>query len=214
MRTFYDILGVKSDATQEEISKVFRTLVMANHPDRFLDPAEKASAEKMLKDITEAYNTLSKPPLRTQYDRSLTAPQSLTSTKTPQEQARDMMQQGLAKEKGGEYASALAMYDHAARMDPQNADAVFSAGLIRLRTPRWRQQGTLEVEKAIAMAPFNAMFVTEYGSFLIENGQMLKAQKLLEVAEKNFKDNPFIPDLLAKAKGQKGAGFSLFGKKK
>jgi curved DNA-binding protein CbpA len=214
MRTFYDVLGVKPDATQEEISKVFRTLVMSNHPDRFLDPAEKAAAEKMLKDVTEAYNTLGKPQARAQYDRDLSAPQKLTPTKTLPEQARDMIGQGLAKERAGDNASALAMYDHAARLDPQNSDAVFNAGLIRIRTQRWRQQGVLDIEKAISMAPQNPTYVTEYATFLIESGLNLKAQKLLEVAEKSFKDNPMILDLLAKSKGQKPGGFSLFGKKK
>jgi DnaJ-class molecular chaperone len=213
-RTFYEILGVKSDISMADLNKVFRALVMTNHPDRFLDPAEKAAAERMLKDITEAYNTLSKPQARLQYDRALSAPQSLTSAKTPQEQSKDMLQQGLAKEQAGEYASALAMFDHAARLDPQNAEAIFHAGMNRLRTPRWRQEGSQQVEKAIAMAPYNAIFVTEYATFLIENGQMLKAQKLLEATQKTFKDDPFIPDLLARAKGQKGTGFSLFGKKK
>ncbi len=62
-KTFYQILGVPGDARQADISKAFRLLVKENHPDRFPDPAEKAVAEKKLKEITEAYNTLGKPRL-------------------------------------------------------------------------------------------------------------------------------------------------------
>lgn len=63
-KNFYDILGVKRDATQDEIKKAFRKLAVKYHPDAGGD------AEKF-KDISEAYNTLSNPEKRKEYDQLL-----------------------------------------------------------------------------------------------------------------------------------------------
>ncbi|RMG04329.1 MAG: molecular chaperone DnaJ [Nitrospirae bacterium] len=65
-RDYYDILGVKRDASQEEIKKAFRKLARKYHPD--LNPGNK-EAEKRFKEINEAYDVLGDPKKRAEYDR-------------------------------------------------------------------------------------------------------------------------------------------------
>lgn len=67
---YYDILGVNRNASDEEIKKAWKTLAMRYHPDRQAgkSPAEKADAEKHMKEINEAYSVLSDPDKRRQYD--------------------------------------------------------------------------------------------------------------------------------------------------
>lgn len=65
-RNYYDILGVNKDATPEEVKKAFRKLARQYHPD--LNPNNK-QAEDRFKDINEAYEVLSDPDKRTQYDQ-------------------------------------------------------------------------------------------------------------------------------------------------
>lgn len=65
VRDYYEILGVSANATQEEIKKSFRTLVRKYHPDVHPD---KALAERMFKQIHEAYRTLSDEDKRKVYD--------------------------------------------------------------------------------------------------------------------------------------------------
>ncbi len=66
---FYDRLGLNRSASQEDIKKAYRRLAKEYHPDRNPD----ASAEEKLKKINEAYDVLSDPEKRSNYDRYGTA---------------------------------------------------------------------------------------------------------------------------------------------
>ena len=62
---YYDILGVKKNASAEEIKKAYRKLALKYHPDHA--KGDKASEEKFKK-ISEAYAVLSDKDKRKQYD--------------------------------------------------------------------------------------------------------------------------------------------------
>lgn len=66
--THYDTLGVPQTATQEEIKKAFKALAMAHHPDKNPDDPD---AEYKFKKINGAYQVLSSPRKRIEYDSSL-----------------------------------------------------------------------------------------------------------------------------------------------
>lgn len=68
MKDFYKILEVESTATNDQIKSQHRLLVHAWHPDKFPNPDQKAKAEEKLKEINEAYSTLSDPEKREMYD--------------------------------------------------------------------------------------------------------------------------------------------------
>ena len=63
-KNYYDILGVKRDATQDDIKKAFRKLASKYHPDAGGD-------EKKFAEISEAYTTLSDEKKRREYDQML-----------------------------------------------------------------------------------------------------------------------------------------------
>jgi len=65
-KDYYQILGIKRDATEKEIKQAYRRLARKHHPD--LNPGDK-SAEAKFKEINGAYEVLSDPEKRKKYDR-------------------------------------------------------------------------------------------------------------------------------------------------
>ena len=65
-RDYYQTLGVKKDANQDEIKKAYRKLARKYHPD--VNP-DDPNAEEKFKDINEAYQVLSDEEKRQKYDR-------------------------------------------------------------------------------------------------------------------------------------------------
>lgn len=65
-RDYYDILEVPKNASADEIKKAYRKKAIQYHPDK--NPGDKAAEEKF-KEAAEAYEVLSNPDKRAQYDR-------------------------------------------------------------------------------------------------------------------------------------------------
>ena len=64
--TYYDLLEVKSTATELEIKKSYRKLAIKYHPDK--NPGNELAAETFKK-ISEAYQVLSDKEKRVRYDQ-------------------------------------------------------------------------------------------------------------------------------------------------
>jgi molecular chaperone DnaJ len=69
LENLYNILGVSPNASSEDIKKAYRILAMRHHPDR--NP--HASAEIRFNAIKRAYEVLSDPVKRAEYDQSLSS---------------------------------------------------------------------------------------------------------------------------------------------
>ncbi len=65
-RDYYEVLGISKNADESEIKKAYRKLALKYHPDK--NPGDTAAEEKF-KEAAEAYEVLSNPEKKAQYDR-------------------------------------------------------------------------------------------------------------------------------------------------
>ena len=65
-RDYYQMLGIRRDASKKEIRQAYRRLARKNHPD--VNPGDKMAGERF-KEINNAYEILSDPEKRVKYDR-------------------------------------------------------------------------------------------------------------------------------------------------
>jgi molecular chaperone DnaJ len=64
-RDYYEVLGVERGATPEDLKKAFRKQALKFHPDRNKEP----DANDRFKEVNEAYQVLSDPQRKAQYDQ-------------------------------------------------------------------------------------------------------------------------------------------------
>jgi curved DNA-binding protein CbpA len=70
VKTHYEVLELTPSATLQDVKKAYRKLALKYHPDRN-PPTEKESATIQFRQVNEAYETLSDPDKRRQYDQDL-----------------------------------------------------------------------------------------------------------------------------------------------
>lgn len=70
---YYQVLGIKRNATPEEVKEAYLYWVNVLHPDRMLKMPEhvRMKAQDDLKKVNEAYSVLSDLKMRAQYDRKM-----------------------------------------------------------------------------------------------------------------------------------------------
>ena len=74
--SYYDLLGIATAASADDIGKAFRREMAKYHPDKVQHLAEEFQrlAAARAAELTQAYRTLTEPELRARYDANLTVP--------------------------------------------------------------------------------------------------------------------------------------------
>lgn len=104
MTNYYEVLGVKDQASPSEIKRAYRKLVKIYHPD--INAAPEAAVK--IVEITEAYEVLSDPFAKTNYDLAYFEGVKTAYTQTYQETPEDLAKKAYKRKREAEERESIA----------------------------------------------------------------------------------------------------------
>lgn len=160
MVTLYDTLGVREDATEEEVKRAYRKAAMRSHPDR--NVGNEAAAHATFQQVKEAYAILSDPEQRRVYDAVFAEEMQRLARRREKERRRA---QAEAARQEAEYAAFVTLAMRYAEQG-HNRDVLFGVllgraceatlaariadGVAALQTSRKAQPAAASAEKGAA----------------------------------------------------------------
>ncbi len=178
MTDHYQKLGVSKTASANEIRQAYARIAKEKHPDRFLDPAEKAKAHALFQDLTTAFNTLYNANSRREYDASLERP---TPT-NPEEIARDAFEQAKQMLEEGHVQEAVTQLQRAVHHAPNEGRYHFALGRALAKNRGTIRDAIQAFEKAIQLQPKEALYHAELAVVLHSQSLSVRARKAAEAA--------------------------------
>lgn len=194
-RTYYEILGIDSQASAEDVRGAFRRLARERHPDRFRD-RDRAAAERDFQAITEAYNVLSDPDRRARYDQglaSLTRPAGMTN---PRDVARALVAKAVGLMKLGEHKQAGELLAQAVAHDPQSARARHHYGLFLAQHGGRLDEGLRHLDQAVKLDPMNIRLLLDASRLFALARMVTRATRLAQSAAELSPGDPAVESWL------------------
>jgi curved DNA-binding protein CbpA len=180
MADYYQLLGVNPQASATEIRAAYARLAREKHPDRFQDAAQKQSAQRAFQEITTAFNALTNPKSRQEYDAMRDKP----APRTPEEIARDAFERAQPALEAGQLGEAVTLLQTAVHHAPSEVGYQLALGraLGRAAGPQAAREAVQVLERVTQLQPQNAAAYAELAAVLARQGLRLRAQKALEAA--------------------------------
>jgi len=208
-KTLYEVLGVDSDASIDDIRRAFRELTRKHHPDLFRGE-ERRRAEVRFQEITEAFNVLSRPASRERYDQELAKGGSETLS-DPKEIARRLAAKGAKAYRAGNLVEAADALLLAVHHDDNHARAHYFLGLALVRLPNRKNEGLRHLERAAQLEPSNAAIQAEVAQEFLAAGLRARAARLarkaLEFDPVNAKASAVLAEVEGGEEAREGNGF-------
>lgn len=187
-KTYYEILGVPSNAGEREIKSSYHRLARVYHPDKMDEGQDAAAMEAEFTQISTAYNVLKDPEKRAAYDQQmeLKRQQSLSrsmSTNSGSDSSREMPRaaggsnsgnasldknrasvgrraflKGLQLFATGDYAKASEFFEVAVKNVDTEASYFAKLAQSYLRDQRSFSRATEVAQRAITLDPYNSEF--------------------------------------------------------
>jgi len=196
----YDVLGVKDNASPDEIKAAYRKTVKKYHPDVYSSLGDDSVRDKLcdiLSYVSVAYVTLSNPEKRREYDKVLTIkPARLAAV---QDKARAAFEEGKKHLKEKNYQKAEHLFEVAVYYDATISEYHYHYGLALAIQNKFRE-AEKEFEGARRLEPHNAKYLTELGLVFLELGFPLRAKGLFEKVLSISPDNTRAAEGLKKIK--------------
>ncbi|RPI70861.1 MAG: hypothetical protein EHM45_24295 [Desulfobacteraceae bacterium] len=217
---YYELFALKSTATLNEIKNTYFSYAKKYHPDRMTmapDPEIKEKANYVFAEINKAYETLSNPDKRRDYDgRGFKENDRLEPLQDNlMEKARLLYRRAKTLYAQKKYWEAASSMDEVIRLDPGKASYFLLQGLCQMNLPRLRRMAADNLQKAIDLENWNVEAFTAMGILFMTENQPLRAEGFFRKVLSINPDHALARKKLEEISGEKKKGkFSLFGKKK
>ncbi|MEW6774976.1 MAG: DUF4388 domain-containing protein [Bdellovibrionota bacterium] len=184
---YFQVLGVKSDASEDLIRKQYEKLSRKYHPDNYkqvnLGPLASKLEEIYLK-IELAYRTLTSSQGRAEYEAFLKKSEQLVLGNLSASLGAEMeFCRGRDLLEAGDYEAAADALRMAVEQNPLEAEyrTLFGVSLFRL-DPRRAMEARSHINRALSIDPNNALALAEIGRIYAYEGKYPLARKHLEAA--------------------------------
>lgn len=181
---YYGVLGVKHDATGDEIKRAFYKAARRFHPDKHFKLEDESLRNKLniiFSYINEAYNVLSNPEGRAEYDRKTFIKPHRVRTEEGSEIGA--YNKAVAYFNSHDYEMAEYYIKQAIYYDRTIARYHFLHGLCLLRLNR-PKEAKESLQRAIELEPINPDYMAELGWLYLNEGLKLTARGFFEKALK------------------------------
>ena len=176
----YSVLGIKPDATDEEVTRAYRALARKFHPDNYQDNPLADLAEEKMKEINEAYEAIKRMRAGGAASGSYGAGYRSQGTGGGSSYNGYQQQRGSSDPiyaqvrsaiNAGDITQAEAMLSRAQRQD---AEWYFLQGSISYRKG-WLDEAQANYQRAVSMDPGNVEYRQAY-NMMMQGGQAYRPQ--------------------------------------
>ncbi len=198
----FQVLGVTASARPEEVKKAYFRLAKMYHPDRHFEPEMadmKEKLEALFSRIHDAYQTLTDPARRREYEQE--KPAGPAAPGFEEKKAEDYVENyaekagravsyfnaGMKDFNIGNFWGAAESFAWATRLDPVKAPYFFHYGISLSRIPRRMHEAEENLRKAIEIDPLKPEYPLELGKLYLKSGLKSKA---LDVFNAGLRANP------------------------
>jgi curved DNA-binding protein CbpA len=191
VQNHYEVLGLDSEASQEEIESAYQRLARLYHPDgQFTPGMEKLAGElgELFAKVSEAYAILSNDSRRWEYDLSLATVMTdgapVSKKKKPKDagKAKDAFANGIESFKKKDFEQATVYFKEATKLDSSNASYFSYLALALLQRPRREAEAEEAMLTAIELEPNVAEHRANLGLLYQKAGIRDKARDAFETA--------------------------------
>lgn len=218
----YQLLGIETTATPDEIKEAYFSLAKKFHPDRMSNGADSDLKEKanfVFATFNKAFETLSNEAKRQEYDDrgKKEATGDSETNENLKEKARIFYLKAKTLFNKKQYWEATSLLEEAVKIDKTKASYILLLGLSQMHIDSMRRKSEKNLQRAAEMEPWNAEPLVALGTLFKTEGLANRARTFFTRAVSINPEHPVAKKNLQQinqGSSKKISLGSLFGKKK